>query len=227
MLVLQHEREQCLRIHKSLFGRRGARILAVIRELAPHAIVRDSVGVHHGRTATRHHGPDAALLVQDGQLQRSTRLAVHVTDERLLGVGGAAERRGPVNLPPLLRNQEVGGLVNLRGHVQRHHCVVFQHHQGVDFQICEVQILVEFVEALNERRQTGLFRSWHLRQQTSDDLLLVGALPDRYLETLSLRVYVPDVNTTLMVEQDLVVVAHSVDTDVELLILFMGHHWLD
>ena len=42
-----------------------------------------------------------------------------------------------------LGGQEVRGLIQLGRHVQRHHGVVVQHHQGVDLQVGEVQLHVE------------------------------------------------------------------------------------
>ena len=42
-----------------------------------------------------------------------------------------------------LGGQEVRGLIQLGRHVERHHGVVVQHHQGVDLQVCEVQLHVE------------------------------------------------------------------------------------
>ena len=50
---------------------RGARVLAVVGELRGVAGRGNGVGVDDGSTTTGNEGPDAALGVEDGQLERS------------------------------------------------------------------------------------------------------------------------------------------------------------
>ena len=73
----------------------------------------DGVGVDDRSAAARHHRPDAAPRVQDGQLERGPRLGVDVRDVGLLGKGVAAERGRVLDLAPLAAADEVGGRVDL------------------------------------------------------------------------------------------------------------------
>ena len=55
-------------------------VLAVVGQLVDAAHVDDGVGVDDGSSSSGHHGPDPALLVQDGQLEGRPRLAVQLDD---------------------------------------------------------------------------------------------------------------------------------------------------
>ena len=74
----------------------------------------DGVRVDDGGAAARHHRPDAAPGVEDGQLERGARLGVDVGDVGLLGEGVAPERRRVLDLAPLAAADEVGRRVDLR-----------------------------------------------------------------------------------------------------------------
>mmetsp|Transcript_46225 Transcript_46225/g.142995 ORF Transcript_46225/g.142995 Transcript_46225/m.142995 type:complete len:588 (-) Transcript_46225:519-2282(-) len=165
MLVLHHERQEGLGIGEGLLcgGRPG--VLAIVRKFMAHAVVGDGVGIDNRSTTAGHHCPDAALLVQDGELQRGTGLAVHVTDECLFGVGGTAEGRRPVHLAPLLRAEEVPRLVKLGGHVQGHDGAVLEHDEGIDLEVGEVEVLVELEEGHHEGGEVGLLVSGNLAEK--------------------------------------------------------------
>mmetsp|Transcript_79918 Transcript_79918/g.185577 ORF Transcript_79918/g.185577 Transcript_79918/m.185577 type:complete len:619 (-) Transcript_79918:445-2301(-) len=217
VLGLHHEREQCLRIGKSFLCRRSARVLAVVGKFVTPAIVRDSVSVDNGGTAACNHGPDPTLLVEDRELQRSTGLAVHVTDQSLLRVSGTSEWWGPVDLAPLLRAEEPSGLVKLGSHVQRHNRVILQHHERVDLEIGKVQVLVELVEAYNEGGKTPLLLIGHLAEQLCGDNVHCDFLAGGQLQPLRFGVNIAHVHTALVVEQYLVKIALREEADVELL----------
>mmetsp|Transcript_60820 Transcript_60820/g.98467 ORF Transcript_60820/g.98467 Transcript_60820/m.98467 type:complete len:506 (-) Transcript_60820:816-2333(-) len=101
VLVLQHQRQQGLGVHKGLLGGRSAGVLAIICQLVSPAVVCHGVCVDHRGAAASHHGPHTTLVVEDGQLERGASPAVHVADQGLLWVGGTAEWWRPVNLAPL------------------------------------------------------------------------------------------------------------------------------
>mmetsp|Transcript_9699 Transcript_9699/g.29140 ORF Transcript_9699/g.29140 Transcript_9699/m.29140 type:complete len:313 (+) Transcript_9699:2679-3617(+) len=193
--------------------------------MAP-AVVGDGVGVDHRGTATRHHRPDPSLLIQDGELQRGTGLAIHVPDESLLGVGSAPKGGRPVDLAPFLRAQEVARLVELRGHVQGHHGAILQHDQRVDLQVSKVELLVEPEERHDEARQVLLLVGRDLAEELLRHSTCIQGLACGYLQPLCLGVDVADVDAPLVVEQDLVVVAGGDDADVEFLGLLVGHKGL-
>mmetsp|Transcript_65824 Transcript_65824/g.170889 ORF Transcript_65824/g.170889 Transcript_65824/m.170889 type:complete len:325 (-) Transcript_65824:19-993(-) len=194
--------------------------------MAP-AVVRNRVRVDHGCAATGNHGPHPSLVVQDRELQRRARLPIHVADQRFLRVRGAAEGRRPVDLAPPLCAQESRRLVQLRSHVQGHHGVVFEHHQRIDLEVSKMEILVELVQAQNERGQVCLLPSWDLAQKLLRHQSFRGLHARRDLHPLRLRIHVTNIDTALVVEQDLVVVSQRVHADVELLLLLVRHHGLD
>ena len=63
--------------------------------------------------------PQPTSLVEHSELEGGTRLGVQLPDVALLGQRGPPKGEGQVQLAPVLGAQEVGGLVNLGGHVQR------------------------------------------------------------------------------------------------------------
>ena len=71
---------------------RGARVLAVVGELRGVAGRGNGVGVDDRSTTTGNKSPDAALGVEDGQLERSTGLGIHLGNVGLLLGQLAAER---------------------------------------------------------------------------------------------------------------------------------------
>ena len=130
----------------------------------------DSVGIHDGGSAARDHGPDFALGIQDGELERSSGAGVEFLDVGFLLGEVAAEGRGPDHGWPAVELQlavdglggvveggvardgplgpadGVGGLVEFGGHVE----VVdggravgggVEADEGVDFEIGEVEVL--------------------------------------------------------------------------------------
>mmetsp|Transcript_71915 Transcript_71915/g.155306 ORF Transcript_71915/g.155306 Transcript_71915/m.155306 type:complete len:858 (-) Transcript_71915:25-2598(-) len=227
VLVPQHEAKQGLGIDEGLLRGGRAGVLTVVGQLMAPTIVRHGVRVDDGGTAAGNHGPDAAAVVQDRELQGRTRPAIHIADERLLRVGGAAEGRRPVDLAPLLRNEEVRRLVDLGRHVQGHDAVVVEHDNRVDLEVGEVEVLVELVEVQDEGRHGRLLARRHLGQELRGDGRLSGINVSGDRIVLGLGIDIADVNTTLMVEEDLVLVARGVDADVVLLLLRVRHHRLD
>mmetsp|Transcript_21680 Transcript_21680/g.48570 ORF Transcript_21680/g.48570 Transcript_21680/m.48570 type:complete len:223 (+) Transcript_21680:648-1316(+) len=89
-----------------------------------------------------------------------------------------------------------------------------------------MEILVELVKAHDKGGQGLMLRSGHLAQELRSHHLCRDVLASGDLKPLRLRVYITDVDTALVVEQDLVVVTEREDADVELLTLIMRHHGL-
>ena len=79
----------------SLGGSTG--VLTVVGQLANETGGGNGVGVDDGGTTTRNQGPDTAVGVQDGQLEGSTGLGVHVGDELLLLAQLTAEGGGELH----------------------------------------------------------------------------------------------------------------------------------
>lgn len=126
----------------------STRVLTVVGELVGEASRSDGVGVDDGSTTTSDESPDAAVAVQDSELEGGTGLGVKVgnvslllgqlTTERsrelhrragvdvdLLAVGrgnvGEAESGGRAGNGPLDTALEVGGLVELGSKIQEVH----------------------------------------------------------------------------------------------------------
>ncbi|KII84511.1 hypothetical protein PLICRDRAFT_32217 [Plicaturopsis crispa FD-325 SS-3] len=84
-------RENLVRL--ALSGR--SRVLAVVGELVRESVRCDGVRVDDRHTTTGNHGPDATLVVEDGDLERSSGQSVELLDVRLLRGGLTAERCRP------------------------------------------------------------------------------------------------------------------------------------
>jgi hypothetical protein len=117
----------------------GTGVLSVVSELAHETSGSNGIGVDDGGTTTSNEGPDATLGVENGKLEGSTGLGVHVGDELLLlghlttegsgeihrgasvdvdlaiggSGGGHAESSGAAGNSPLGAALELSGLVNL------------------------------------------------------------------------------------------------------------------
>ena len=57
-----------------------SRILSVVSKFGAEAQIRDSVGIDNRGTSTGNHRPYAAVLVQNGQFEGCSSLAVQVLD---------------------------------------------------------------------------------------------------------------------------------------------------
>lgn len=153
MFILSHEAQNRLGVLVRLLLGRGAGIFAVIRQFLGATQVADGVGVDDGGAAARHHGPDAAGPVQNGQFQRSTALRVQIGDVRLFRVGVAPERWRVIDLAPFRAAHKVRGGVDLGSEIEHVDVAGVGHHQRVDLEVREVQIHVQVVQRANEACQ--------------------------------------------------------------------------
>ena len=121
------------------FGGRS-RVFTIVGELVSEPSGGNSVRVDDGSTTSGDHGPNSTFLVEDGELERSTGRSVELLNPSLLLGQITTERSGPdhgrttVGLDtgsvggdggrsvtrdgPLGSTEEIGGLVELGGHVE-------------------------------------------------------------------------------------------------------------
>ena len=76
----QHQIKDCARIVEGLRLSWRTRVLAVVCELGCETGRGDGIGVHDGGTTTSDESPDAALRVEDCELEGGTSLCVHLGD---------------------------------------------------------------------------------------------------------------------------------------------------
>jgi hypothetical protein len=140
----QHQVQNGLSVGVGLALGGSTGVLAVVSKLGDETSRGNGIGVDNGSTTTGNQGPDTAAGVQDGQLQGSTGLGVHVGDELLLlahlttersrevnwrtsvnvdlaigrGNGGEAQGGGAAGNSPLGAALELGSLVKLGSQVQ-------------------------------------------------------------------------------------------------------------
>lgn len=75
----------------------STRVLAVVGELAGEASRGDGISVDNGSTTTGNESPHATGGVEDGELEGSTGLSIHLGDEGLLLAHLTAERSGELH----------------------------------------------------------------------------------------------------------------------------------
>jgi hypothetical protein len=141
----EHEVEDSAGVVEGLGLGGGTGVLAVVGKLRGETSRGDSVGVDDGSTTTSNKSPNATNVVQNGELERSTSLRVHLSDVCLLLAHlttercGELHRRASVNADlaifsgtssgnaescrragngPLDTALELGGLVNLGGKIE-------------------------------------------------------------------------------------------------------------
>jgi hypothetical protein len=141
----EHEVEDSAGVVEGLGLGGGTGVLAVVGKLRGETSRGDSVGVDDGSTTTSNESPDAASAVENGELEGSTSLCVHLSNVCLLLAHLTTERcgelhgRASVNVDlavlgstasgdaeggrragngPLDTALELGGLVNLGGKVE-------------------------------------------------------------------------------------------------------------
>jgi hypothetical protein len=90
----EHEVQDSLGVVVSLGLGRSTRVLSVVGELARETSRGNGISVDDGSTTTSNESPDTTLAVEDGQLERSTGLGVHLCDVGLLLAHLTAERSG-------------------------------------------------------------------------------------------------------------------------------------
>lgn len=88
----QHEVEDGAGVLEGLSLGGSTRVLTVVGKLAGEASRSNGIGVDDGSTTTSDKSPDAALAVEDGELERGTSLGVHLRDKGLLLAHLTAER---------------------------------------------------------------------------------------------------------------------------------------
>lgn len=140
----EHEVENSAGVVESLGLGGSTGVLAVVGKLGSEASGGNGVGVDNRGTATSDESPHATSGVEDGELEGSTSLGVHLSNVCLLLAHLTAERRGEVHgrtgvnrdlavlgstggsaesswragNGPLDAALELGGLVNLRGKIE-------------------------------------------------------------------------------------------------------------
>lgn len=93
----EHEVEDGTGVVEGLSLGGSTRVLAVVGELRGETSGGNGVGVDDGSTTTSDEGPDAAGGVEDGELEGSTGLRVHLGNVGLLLAHFTAERRGELH----------------------------------------------------------------------------------------------------------------------------------
>jgi hypothetical protein len=93
----EHEVEDSAGVVEGLGLGGGTRVFTVVGELARESSRGDSIGVDDGSTTTSDESPHTASSVEDGELERSTGLGIHLGDVGLLFAHLAAERSGKVH----------------------------------------------------------------------------------------------------------------------------------
>ena len=140
----EHEVENSAGVVEGLGLGGSTRVLAVVGKLRGEASRGNGVGVDDGSTTTSNESPNATGAVEDGELEGSTSLCVHLSNVCLLlahlttercgelhgrasvnvdlavlgGAGGNAEGGRRAGNGPLDTALELGGLVNLGGKIE-------------------------------------------------------------------------------------------------------------
>lgn len=230
----QHQVEDRAGVVVGLRLRGGAGVFTVVGELADEAGRGDGVGVDDGRTTTGNESPDATRGVENGQLERGTGLGVHVGNVLLLlgqltaerrrelhwgtsidgdaaisGSRGEAERSVAAGRSPFRAALEIGGLVELRGHVKEVDVRgggigVGNDHKRVDLEVGELAVDVDSVETGDEVDQDVVKTGRNLLEQRRGNLVVGGILRevDRDEELLGLRIDITDIDTTFVREEN-------------------------
>mmetsp|Transcript_52310 Transcript_52310/g.122892 ORF Transcript_52310/g.122892 Transcript_52310/m.122892 type:complete len:416 (-) Transcript_52310:223-1470(-) len=227
VLVAAHQGEDCLGIREGLLCGGSSRIFSIIGQLLSPAVVRHGVRVHNRCATTSYHGPDTALIVEDGQLQGSTGLPVQLSNEGLFRIGSSTKRRWPIQFAPLLGAQERSSLVDLCDEVQGHYLVVREQGNRIDLEVCEVQVAVEGKKCLDEAREGCALARLHLVQELRANHVLGNLATRGDGEPGGLCIDIADIHATLMVEEYLVLIPVRLHADVDLLGLRMWHERLD
>ena len=188
----------------SLGGSTG--VLTVVGELTDEASGGNGIGVHDGGTTTSNQGPDTALGVEDGELERGTGLSIQLSDELLLLAHLTAERSGElhwwasVNVDlALLRSDsntkvggatgnsplgaalELSGLVQLGSQIQEVDLSgggisVGDDNERVDLEVGELAVDVDGVQTRDEVHEDVVNTAGHLLQESGSDLLIRGVV---------------------------------------------------
>lgn len=181
-------------------------VLTVVGELADEASRGNGISVHDGGTTTSNQGPDTAVGVEDGKLEGSTGLSIHLGDELLLlaqlttersgelhrgtsvnvdlvagGKGGQTQVGGATSNGPLGTALELSSLVELGSQIEevnisRGGISVGDDNQRVDLEVGELAVNVDGVEAGDEVNEDVVDTLGHLAQESSSDLLVGGVL---------------------------------------------------
>jgi hypothetical protein len=140
----EHEVENSAGVVESLGLGGSTGVLAVVGKLRSEASRGNGISVDNGSTATSDESPNAASGVEDGELEGSTSLGVHLSNVCLLlahltterrgevhgrasvnrdlavlgGTRGSAESSGRAGNGPLDTALKLGGLVNLGGKIE-------------------------------------------------------------------------------------------------------------
>lgn len=96
----EHEVENSAGVVEGLGLGGSTRVFTVVGEFASETGRGDGVGVHDGSTTTSDESPHTASGVENGELERSTSLCVHLSDVGLLLAHLATERSGEVQRGP-------------------------------------------------------------------------------------------------------------------------------
>eukprot|EP00162_Nutomonas_longa_P015564 comp22351_c0_seq1/m.53907 comp22351_c0_seq1/g.53907 ORF comp22351_c0_seq1/g.53907 comp22351_c0_seq1/m.53907 type:complete len:450 (-) comp22351_c0_seq1:335-1684(-) len=217
----EHEIEDCLCVLVGLHFRRCAGVLAVVCELVREAHVCDGVCVDHGRAAAGNHGPDAALWVEHGELERSAGLFVERGDVCLLLCDDASKGRREVDAFPLRCTQVLCGLVELCCAVENVDVSRLAHHQWIDLEIRKVQVGVCLEQRHNEARQGWHKVRCHMCQQLLFHLVKRQSRAWKNIDRLRLAFNMSNVNPALVVEQNLSSFRDTEHTNIHFIILSM------
>lgn len=200
----EHQIQNCAGVVEGLSLSGSTRVFTVVGQLANESSRCNSVGVDDRGTTTSDQSPDTATGIENGQLQGSTGLGVHVRNELLLLAEFTTERSGEfhwgtsinVNLAITLGSRQTKGsraasnsplgttfklssLVELGSQVEEVNLggggiSVGDNDEGVDLEVGELAVDVDSVQAGDEVNQDIVNASRHLLQQSSGNLFVGG-----------------------------------------------------
>mmetsp|Transcript_8166 Transcript_8166/g.20081 ORF Transcript_8166/g.20081 Transcript_8166/m.20081 type:complete len:224 (-) Transcript_8166:415-1086(-) len=222
MFFLGHQTDECSGILECMFGTGSPRVFPIIGKFVRKPQVGNGISVDHRGTTTSNHRPDLSGWIQDGQLERGSRLAVEISNVGFFWKFLSSKGRGQIQGfgSPVRGIQKGGCLVNLGGQIQwNNRFSVLAKDDRVDLHVREIEFPVDLEECGHKRRKILDAHIGHPTKQIGFlNRLSCERIVNADMEASGLGIDVPDINTPLAVKQDFFPVAITLDAN----IVFIG-----
>mmetsp|Transcript_75002 Transcript_75002/g.117350 ORF Transcript_75002/g.117350 Transcript_75002/m.117350 type:complete len:230 (+) Transcript_75002:78-767(+) len=159
--------------------------------------------------------------IEHSEFERCSCLRVQFLNIFLLWESCAAKGCREINALPMRLCQESGGLINFGCTIQWHDLRV-SHNNRIDLQVREVRLEKDGIIKIDNKGGHRIFLGcWYLLHELGDNCLFVDICIYRDVQTQGLSINITNVNAALVVEENFIGVAMTLNADVNFFLIFV------
>mmetsp|Transcript_95423 Transcript_95423/g.150197 ORF Transcript_95423/g.150197 Transcript_95423/m.150197 type:complete len:250 (+) Transcript_95423:2788-3537(+) len=159
--------------------------------------------------------------IENRKFERRSCLRVQFLNVFLFRESSAAKGCRKINTLPMSLCQECSGLIDFCCTIQWYNLSV-SHNNRIDLQVCEVRLEKNRIVQINNEGSHRIFLGCrYLLHEFGDNCLLIDICINGDIQTQCLSINITNINTALVVEENLIGVAVALNADVHLFLIFV------